>query len=513
MRFEPRYLAAMAGLSAALAACNHTPVEGLEKSFTLAVEVGTGQEEPVKIDFLWVIDNSTSMCQEQYSLTKSFSTFTDSLGRFFEIDPHVAVATLTADCSPSNASMVVPRGTFNTTPSREFPPACFEERRLECGTQEKPTCGDLDCELYGNCNTSPTEWVCRDVYQPEICTENPNGSINSACQRTCRDDADCQAFYGDATFECRQPAGQPRGCLRPPLTEGCPDNLPPILTKENLDLFRCNASVGVTQSNCLKYEQQMRSGLLSIDPNGPNRDQAKAFLRDDAYLVIIFVTDEEDCSVADGRFIQDDGDYSRCGLLRTTDDGGPLTPVAHFVNRFKSLKSDPGRVIVAAIAGDSTRATPEERELDRTAYIESKGHPRTCYISTSICSSVNGVADYAPRMIELVTSFGPNGVFSNICSDEGIGPALDEVASTIIKVINKICLPRPILGSLVVTRTNGQGQTVTLEEGDGPGRYRIVYGAEDCAGEDGLLPAIAFGDPPLPGDVINVTYQGEPGFD
>jgi hypothetical protein len=513
MRPETRHIAAVAGLAAALAACNHTPVEGLEKSFSLSVAVGTGQEEPVKIDFLWVIDNSTSMCQEQYSLTKSFSAFTESLGRFFEIDPHVAVATLTADCAPDNTSMVIPRGVFNTVPSREYPPACFEERRMECGTTDAPTCGDIDCDEYGVCNASPTEWVCRKVNQPDICTENPNGSINSACQRTCRDDADCQAFYDDPTFRCRQPAGQARGCLRPPLTEGCPDSLPPILTKDNLDLFRCNASVGVTQSNCLKYEQQLRSGLLAVDPSGPNREQAKAFLREDAYLVIIFVTDEEDCSVADGRYIAEDGDYSRCGLLKTTDDNGPLTPVAHFVNRFKSLKSDPGRVIVAAIAGDSTRGTPEERQLDREAYIASKSHPRTCYNSTSICSSVNGVADYAPRMIELVTSFGPNGVFSNICSDEGIGPALTEIAATIIKVINKVCLPRPILGGLVVQRTSGDGETVTLEEGDGPGKYRVVFGSEDCGGEDGLLPAIAFGDPPQPGDVIKVTYQGDPQLD
>jgi hypothetical protein len=499
-------------LVVAQSACNHTPVGGLERSFTLTVDVGSAQQEPIPIDFLWVIDNSSSMCQEQSSLGRSFSAFTDSLGRFFEVDPRVAVTSL--GCDGAAGLQSPPLGHFNTTPARDYPPACFEERRVACGSPEQPLCGDLDCELYGVCDGTPTEWVCRDVNPPDICTINPNGSINSACQRTCDTDEECRTFYGDDTFVCRKPSGQPGGCLRPPLTEGCPDSLPPVLTKDNLDLFRCIASVGVTQSNCLKFEQQLRSGLLAIDPNGPNRDQALSFLRPEAYLVIIFVTDEEDCSVAEGRVITDESAFNRCGLLPTTDDGGPLTPVAHFVNRFKALKGDPGKVIVGAIAGDSTLDTPEARELDRAAYLESKGHARDCYKATSICSSINGVADYAPRMIELVTSFGPNGVFSNICSDVGIGPALDEIAATIIKVINKVCLPRPVLEGLVVTRTRGDGEVVTLTEGDGPGRYRLVYGSEDCVGADGqLMPAIALGDPPVPGDVVRVTYRADPQLD
>lgn len=511
MRIElsrsPVLAALTTALSVGVVACNHTPVEGLEKSFSMTVNQQTGSSEPIPIDFLWVVDNSTSMCQEQFSLTKSFTQFTDALDQFFEIDPRIAVTTVDANCEPDGVN-VFSKGLFNTRPNRVFPPACYEERRVECRTDDD--CANLDCELYGQCGPNQAEWVCKTTPQ-EVCMVNPNGSINTRCQRTCSSNEDCQQFYSDNTFECKQPAGQPTGCLRPPDTADCPDTLPAVLTKDNIDLFRCNASVGVTQLNCLRYEQQLRSGLLAIDPTGRNADQAKSFLRDDAYLVIIFVTDEEDCSVAEGRSIAET-DYNRCGLLPTTDDGGPLVPVAHYVNRFKALKRDPGKVVVAAIAGDSTRGTPEERDLDRAAYIDSKSNPRTCHNETSVCNSVNGVADYAPRMIELVRSFGPNGVFSNICSDEGIGPALESIARTIIQVINKACLPKPILDGLRVTRTGPDGVETLLEEGDGPGRYRVVFGSEDCAVDGQLMPAIAFGDPPVPGEVVNITYEADPQF-
>ena len=72
-------------------------------------------------------------------------------------------------------------------------------------------------------------------------------------------------------------------------------------------------------------------------------------------------------------------------------------------------------------------------------------------------------------------------------------------------------MPKEIVGALKVERTNADGTVDVLTEGDGPGKYRVIPNAEDCAGEAGnLLPAIAFGDPPNPGESIQVTYQGDP---
>ena len=73
-------------------------------------------------------------------------------------------------------------------------------------------------------------------------------------------------------------------------------------------------------------------------------------------------------------------------------------------------------------------------------------------------------------------------------------------------------MPKDIVGSLKVERRKADGSIELLTEGDGPGKYRVIENSEDCAVGDDLLPAIAFGDPPAPGEAVTVTYQGDPGF-
>ena len=518
------------------ASCNHTPIARIDKTFTLKVQQGSGTGEAIKVDFLWVVDNSASMCQEQLGLTRNFQDFTGQLANYFELDSRLAVTTVDAQCEVNGTTVVSSKGKFNTRAAKTFPPPCQEQQKWSCMSDQE--CTGLDCQLYPEtCDQGHQgEWACRPPTTAS-CLENPNNTVNSSCRRRCTTDTECQSLFGDPTYFCQKPSNNQAdwGCIRPPDTATCPDVLPEFLEKsattDNINLFPCLATVGVNQEKCLKYEQQLKSGLLALDPTGPNHDQSARFLRPDAYLVIVFVSDEEDCSADDNANppIGED-DYETCGLLKTTDQGGPLTPVAHFVNRFKALKRDPSKVIVAAIAGDSTAVDPQTGEPDpvqvafeREEYLKSKDcsktapgagcDPRTCYHQSYICKSANGIADYGRRFRELTESFGPNGTFGNICADEGIGPALDSIASTIIRVINKVCLPKEIVGSLKVERTKADGTVEVLSEGDGPGKYRVIANSEDCQADGNLLPAIAFGDPPSPGENVNVTYQGDPGFE
>ena len=444
---------------AAGATCNHTPIGRIDKTLTLKVRQGGGTGEAVKVDFLWVVDNSGSMCQEQVSLTRNFKDFTDKLATYFALDSRLAVTTVDAQCDVNGTTNFSSKGKFNTHVTSAFPQACREERKYPCKSDAE--CAGIDCELFPDvCNPSAQgEWACDLRLVPQgttSCFETPNGSINTSCRRRCTTDVECQTIFGDPTFVCQKPDTTQSGwgCVRPPDTGSCPDVLPEFLEKnatvDNIQLFPCLATVGVSQESCLDYEQQMKSALLALDPTGPNHEQSARFLRPDAYLVIVFISDEEDCSADENANPPiHETDFHTCGLLKTTDEGGPLTPVAHFVNRYKALKRDPSKVIVAAIAGDSTAEGPDgepdpaQVALEREQYLRAKDCRKTfpgpdceakgCYGASYICLSANGIADYGRRFRELTESFGPNGTFGNICADEGIGPALSNVASTIIR--------------------------------------------------------------------------------
>lgn len=519
--FVPLLIAPLATFALA---CNHTPVGSIDKSFTLKVETGTGDADPVKIDFLWVVDNSTSMCQEQASLARSFKTFTDTLEDSFTVDARIAVTSVSAQCDNDGTSIFAGKGKFNTHASHQLPVACGEEVHRPCGGAGAFCDDGLDCSELGECDTNGS-WSCQGRKDDAACVQNTNGSYNEYCRRTCRTDAECQDIFGDESMRCVNSSAVPEqtACVREPPTADCPAELPAILEKnndiDNTDLFQCIANVGLSSgSPCFRYEEQLRSALLAIDPAGVNRDQSLAFLRDDAYLVIIVVSDEEDCSVSDGRegmINEAQGGstaFDRCGLYPTTDEGGPLVPVAHYVNKFKSLKSDPSKVIVATIAGDTLETDEGAIEAAHEAYVKSKNEPKTCRAGTYICNSDSGVADYGRRLIEFATSFGPNGTFENICDSDGIGPALTRIADAIISVVNRICLPKPILGSLTVTRTR-DGVTTPLTEAGCAGdadTYCIIQGAEDCAVDGQARPALSFADRPRPSDKIDVVYQGDP---
>jgi len=498
-------------LPAMALACNDAPVKNLEKTFTFKVTKDTSGAAPIKIDFLWVVDNSTSMCQEQVGLTTNFKTFVDQIKTSFDIDPRLAVTTVDAQCEVNGTSVFSARGKFNTHSTKSFGRPCQFTANVECRADSD--CDGLDCELFGKCGGDQGAWACREATS-EACVTNPNGSPNTSCRRRCATDEDCASVFGDAAYRCQKPSASPEdwGCLRDPDSINCPDELPEFLDGNNIDLFPCIATVGVNTESCLDYEQPMRSGLMALDPVGPQADQAKRFLRDDAYLVIIFVTDEEDCSVADTARLNEQF-YDTCGLLKTTDEGGPLVPVAHYVNQFKGLKTDPGRVIVAAIAGDSTATDPATVALERSEYIASKLDAKTCYNQTTICqNTTSGLADYGARFIELTAGFGPNGTFTNICKEQGIEVALQQIAKTIVTVVNKVCLPRPVLEGLTVKRTRN-GVTTVLTEGDGDNRYRVIQTAEECTTGGKLLPALAFSDVPIPGESIEISYQGDPQFE
>jgi hypothetical protein len=127
--------------------------------------------------------------------------------------------------------------------------------------------------------------------------------------------------------------------------------------------FGCVASAGVYGCG---FEQQLEAGLKALTPSastttffGGTRGHGDAenagFLRADATLAVVTVTDEEDCSIAVGSeaiFDQSPespypGDLNlRCFLYPDTQNA-----VARYVDGLLALKSDPSLLVFAPIVG------------------------------------------------------------------------------------------------------------------------------------------------------------------
>ena len=216
--------------SVLLAACNGHPVEPSEMVVTATQRQVLRLPEKTKLDFLFVVDSSSSMCQEQANLSRNFSAFAalfDDLGE--AADYRIAVTSM-------DMTQDGPRSRFEASSA----PA-----------QPQPTCND-------------------DV----------------------------------------------------PNTADCPADLPSILRSgrdgnitDSADLerkFRCMATLGTRGSGIEMGLESMRSALSCSGPNAARfgdcctaegeYDPTCAptvepdFLRPDAMLVVVFISDENDCS-------------------------------------------------------------------------------------------------------------------------------------------------------------------------------------------------------------------------
>jgi hypothetical protein len=224
--------------------------------------------------------------------------------------------------------------------------------------------------------------------------------------------------------------------------------------------FGCIAELGV---NGCGYEQQLESMWRALAPStdssfsgmstgqGAPSGYNAGFLRDDAILVVILVSDEEDCSSPDG---------SRGVLYRSNDSAanvlcsrnpGALHPISRYIDGLRSLKPRyPERIIFAGIVGvplasASSAKTPDEiLNLEDMKVVEEQPAGGPLGLRPA-CVATNGAGDADParRMVELAKGFRENGVITSICEDD-YGPALAVVIEKIAAKLSGACLPRQL---------------------------------------------------------------------
>ncbi len=148
--------------------------------------------------------------------------------------------------------------------------------------------------------------------------------------------------------------------------------------------FDCMAQVGTNGPGIEMPLLTTELALTSRRADGTN----VGFLRDDALLSLIILTDEDDCSRTDNGF--DGVDFS--GDCSTNP---AYVPVQHYVDVLDTIKGDRSRWATAVIAGPND------------------------------CTSAFGDAEEAKRLKQFVSLTGQNAIFSSICSGDLTTPLRD----------------------------------------------------------------------------------------
>ncbi|MEY4512301.1 MAG: hypothetical protein RLZZ450_4423 [Pseudomonadota bacterium] len=228
--------------------------------------------------------------------------------------------------------------------------------------------------------------------------------------------------------------------------------------------FRCVSKLGVRGCS---YEQQLDAMWKAVAPSdgadaffddtkghGNPKGFNAGFVRDDAILAVIQVSDEEDCSIKpEGKELFTDTAAAtqkfgaevnlRCG--RHGESMALVWPVSRYINGLRALKPDNAdRIIFAAIVGIPPRAVgmPFDQVL---ALPEMQFRAGALGQPTPSCrGNTGGRAEeaYPPRrFLQVAQGFGNDAVVSSICSDD-FAPALDKLIDRIATKLSGNCLPR-----------------------------------------------------------------------
>lgn len=222
------------------------------------------------------------------------------------------------------------------------------------------------------------------------------------------------------------------------------------------------ASVG---SQGCGFEQPlagMKAALSNTTENG-------GFLRPDALLGVVFLTDEDDCSAKSSELFAPDNpalgarQSFRCTRFGVTcDDGGTTTnemntvgtktmchsneasqyldPVAPYAAFLKSLKTDPRLVVVANIAGPTAPFAVELRSPPGSATpIPALAHSCT----SEPTPGSPQVADPAVRMVEFADHFPNRSTFTSVCQSS-LTDGLSLIAQLLKTTLGSSCLEAQI---------------------------------------------------------------------
>jgi hypothetical protein len=231
------------------------------------------------------------------------------------------------------------------------------------------------------------------------------------------------------------------------------------------DALSCMAGLGA--SGC-GFEQPLEAMRLALDDHPENA----GFLREDSFLTVLFLTDEDDCSAADPRLF-DASDLSlgplssfrcfeqgvtcdvndrdtpgpRTGCVPREDPESLLHPVSRYVDFLGGLR-DPLLLSVAAIAGPVNDGAASVSQ-------DASGWPQL----DPTCTAASGTATPAFRLAALARAFNtPDALawaFTSICSATYVS-ALDGLGEDLRRMSATACTGYPLAGCADPAAAHGE---------------------------------------------------------
>ncbi len=236
--------------------------------------------------------------------------------------------------------------------------------------------------------------------------------------------------------------------------------------------FACIAQLG---SGGCGFEHQLEGMKRSLDGTRPEN---AGFIRPDAYLVIVFLTDEDDCSVQDKSLFAlptsqvGPGDF-RCQPLYAYKCDTPISPTMagtytncsvltgsylydplSYASFLTTLKGDPSKVVIAMLSGDP------EKNIMTGEYLS-----QSLALLPSCTATINGnPAAGRPgiRLADFQSAFGDHGLFSTICQSD-YSNTLTKIGNLIIQIVSP-CLTGDINTTDVDPNNPGEQVNCTVSD-------------------------------------------------
>ncbi len=461
-RTSPSLLAAAALLT--LTACNDHPLKEVELSRTAETVIGVDIAPLRSVDILFVIDNSGSMAAEQANLAANLAPLIEILERE-DISADYRIAVTTTDTDDGACAGTGPEdGSFVATSCRS---------RLE-------------------------QFLTPPGFEPA------EDARQSACTELCPESlADLRP-----TPSALEVGGD--AAVRPWIENILGQtNLPPEVSAAQA--FACLGPQGV---NGCGFESPLQAMSRALVRAQRTTEDEFGFMRDDAILLVVFVTDEADCSTQ-GRApegLRQQGSAGcwhagvSCSQLEdgsldcvsanldlegnaVDGDDAVLTPVETFVSLLEGIEADKRArsgneelsVMVSVVAGVPTEYPDVAVSYgDQTPFAQDYG-------VDAGCRSAYGDAVPPVRLLEFADAFAPEDHpnVSSVCA-ESYSPAFEALAQRLLESFEPACSETCLAGGAdhdcVFTQdVPGEGKrAVQVCEHAADGSARLPDGAEAC---------------------------------